>query len=139
LARILIIDDEKDCLLLMKIMLGHAGHEVFPLMRADRFLAEIREVAPDLIITDIMMPGVTGGSIYSAIREEISEKLPIIISSGTKMKLRLPVDRLLEYCPKPISEVALLDTVDRLLWMAQNSDGHGEVAPAGDDMASELD
>ena len=139
MARILILDDEKDCLLLLRIMLTHAGHEVFPLMRADNFLKELREVGPDLVITDIMMPGVTGGSVYSAIREEFSDKLPVIISSGTRMKLRLPVDPLLEYCPKPISETVLIETVDRLLRLAKDTGQESGVPPSEPDGDADLD
>lgn len=123
-ARILVIDDEKEILVLLQQLLVAAGHEVFPLLRADRVMEQLVAVAPDLVITDIMMPGVTGGTVYSAIREQVGPNLPVIVSTGFKMKLRAE-DPLLAYCPKPLDPELLLDTVQRLLRLSGKSSANG--------------
>lgn len=120
MARILIIDDEKDCLLILQDLLNEAGHQVFPLLRADRIVEQIRSVRPDLIVTDIMMPGVTGGTLYEAIRNEVGPSLPIVISSGVRLRLRVD-DPLVAYCPKPVDFTVLQDTVGELLRKAMSA------------------
>lgn len=115
MARILTVDDDRDCLAILRGFLMAGNHEVFPLLRAERIIAETREVKPDLVITDLMMPGVTGGLVYQAIRKEIGPNLPIIVSSGSNLKLKLPDDPLLTYCPKPVEMDHLLQTVEEYL------------------------
>ncbi len=120
MARILSLDDDKDCLAILKGFLECDKHEVFPLLRGEMAIQAIREFHPDLVTTDVMMPGVTGGIVYHAIRKEIGAHLPIIISSGSNLRLKLPDDPLLSYCPKPVELKSLLDTVKVLLTSAAN-------------------
>lgn len=129
MARILIIEDDKDCLIALRLFLMNAGHEVFPMLRAEKAVEEIREAKPDLVITDLMLPGVTGGSVYEAIRREFGPRMPVIVSSGTRMRLRtVRADSLLAYCPKPVDYHDLLKTIDRLL--AASAPPEGDAAPA---------
>jgi DNA-binding NtrC family response regulator len=115
MARILIIDDDKECLVQLNMLLTHVGHEVFPLLRADKVLNELQNANPDLVITDIVMPGVMGGTVYEAIRKQVGPYLPIIVSSGTHMRLKPVNDPFLDYCPKPVDYDVLLASVNRLL------------------------
>lgn len=115
MAKILIVDDDKDCIAILHNFLKIGGHEVFPMLRGEAIVEAAREIAPDLVITDLMMPGVTGGIVYHAIRKEIGPLLPIVVSSGSNLRLKLPDDPLLDYCPKPVELDTLLATVDRLI------------------------
>ena len=116
MAKILIIDDDKDCLVQLRALLVHAGYEVHPMLRADRLLEDMRSIRPDLVITDLMMPGITGGTVYEAIRHEIGPNMPVIISSGTRIRLRIATeDPMLAYCPKPVDFENLRETIKRLL------------------------
>jgi CheY-like chemotaxis protein len=118
-ARILIIDDDRDFLSLMDTFLRGANHRVLALTKGERVVEEIREFKPDLVITDIMMPGITGGSIYAAIRKHIGSHLPLIVCSATKMRVGARRDPLLEHCPKPLDLASLAEAIDRLLSAAQ--------------------
>lgn len=116
MARIIIVDDEPDALLLLRAALSRAGHEVLPIQRATRLIEEIKANDPDLLILDLLMPGVAGGMAYTAVRAEIGPDLPIIISSGTRAKLRSAADDTkMRYCPKPVEFKTLLSTIDELL------------------------
>lgn len=114
MARILLIDDDKECLTQAATLLKCLGHEVFPLMNAGKLFEALKEANPDIVVTDIMMPGVTGGAVYDYVREMRGPDVPVIISSGTRLKLK-HTDPLLAYCPKPIDVQSLVETIDALL------------------------
>jgi DNA-binding NtrC family response regulator len=122
MARILTIDDDEDVLFQLRFVLSRAGHEVFPLLRADRIAEQVKKVAPDIVISDLVMPGMMGGGVYHLLRKEVGPQLPIIISSGTKLKIRgSENDPLLAYCPKPVDFDQMLATIDELLQKKQQA------------------
>lgn len=130
MARIVTIDDDEDVLFQLRFVLTRAGHEVFPLLRTDRLAQEVRRVSPDLVITDIVMPGLMGGGVYQLLRRELGPMLPVIVSSGTKLRIRgSENDQLLAYCPKPVDYEELLRVIDELL--RKKCEG---VTPLADDM-----
>ncbi len=119
MARILTIDDDKDCLAILRGFLLVGKHEPLPLLRADRVVDAVKEANPDLVVTDLMMPGVTGGLVYQAIRKVIGPGMPIIVSSGSNLKLKLPDDPLVAYCPKPVEMETFLKTIDEMIEKAR--------------------
>ena len=115
MARILVIDDDIDYLAMVKTFLVDAGYEVFPLLRADKALEEMRHLPPDLVILDILMPGITGGQCYKAIRREFGGLLPILIVTGTDITLKGVEDSNLKYLRKPVNLDTLLKAVRSML------------------------
>ncbi|MBX7245290.1 MAG: response regulator [Candidatus Sumerlaeaceae bacterium] len=122
MARILCIDDEKDALLILSLQLTKRGHEVVTLPSAQNLAMEIQEYAPDLLITDIMMPGATGSAVYDVVRARFSKDLPVIVSSGLRMKIRKTNDPLLAYVPKPVDFELMEATINDLLAARTESD-----------------
>jgi CheY-like chemotaxis protein len=115
MARILVIDDDEVTLTVLRGFLRNGGHTVHVLNRSDAVLDVIKQVEPDLVVTDIMMPGSTGGAVYAMIRDKVGSQLPVIVCSGTKLRIKHDSDKLFAYCPKPVQSQDLLDTVARLL------------------------
>ena len=115
MAKILAIDDEDDCLVQLQVLLAREGHEVFPLMRATRVREEIRSLKPDLVITDIMMPGISGSSVYEMIRNEIGPLLPVIVSSATRPRISAPACQ--PHIPTPCHRRYRRRWYDTPLWM----------------------
>jgi len=60
MARILVIDDDKDILRLLDFALQRVGHEVVTRSDGLQGLAEVEAQKPDLIVADVMMPKMTG-------------------------------------------------------------------------------
>jgi DNA-binding response OmpR family regulator len=60
MAKILIIDDDPDIVLAVRLCLQQAGHEVFDARNGDEGLRRVTEIKPDLIILDVMMDTTTG-------------------------------------------------------------------------------
>ncbi len=59
--KILIIDDDDDLVLAMRLPLEAAGFQVFRAANADEGLQKVKEIKPDLIILDVMMDTTTAG------------------------------------------------------------------------------
>ncbi|MBN1515369.1 response regulator [Candidatus Sumerlaeota bacterium] len=114
MARIFIIDDDHDLLLIMKSVLLSKGHEPFVFASGAAFLEGLKKHTPDLVITDIVMPGVTGGTIYKMLRKAMGPQLPIIVSSGTRMRIDR-VDPLMRHMIKPVDFDELFVVIDQML------------------------
>ena len=69
-SKILVIDDSSVALKLTVQMLQDAGHEAEGLNRPEEALDRVRQLQPDIVVCDIMMPGVNGLEVLRLIREE---------------------------------------------------------------------
>src|SRR6059036_3850826 len=78
--KILIVEDEQDVVRLLKYNLEKEGFNVTHTMEGSFALAEIRRHEPDLVILDLMLPGLDGLEICKQIRRiEKYHSLPILI------------------------------------------------------------
>ena len=95
MALILLVDDERDVVTLIKFMLEKDGHMVIPAYDGAEALAkagiEPRDetaVIPDLVILDVMMPVLDGYSVCARLQEDARTKaVPVIVltaRNGTK-------------------------------------------------------
>ena len=126
--RILIIEDDRHIAEGIQLNLTLQGYEVAIAPDGVAGLNKWKEIRPDLVILDIMLPGIDGLSILQSIRLE-DERLPILILSAKgdpddRIKgLAFGVD---DYLAKPFNLEELLLRVDRLLkrvgWNQENGD-----------------
>lgn len=78
--RILIVDDEVDNRELLKIMLEWEGFESDTAESGEEALAVIAEHAPDLVLLDLMMPGLDGFDVTGRMkRDSATRDIPIMI------------------------------------------------------------
>lgn len=125
MAKILVIDDDRDFLDAVRMMFERARFEVELAMTPAEGLAKVRSAAPDLVVLDVMMPSdYEGFAVARAIREELElPNLPLIILSAIHERKQvpyrfaaddtyLPVDVFLD---KPVDIARLVDTVKELL------------------------
>lgn len=79
---ILIVDDSEQTLLLLRIMLERVGYKVQTANNGADALARLNEMTPDLIVTDLMMPGMDGVELTRAIRGRTATRAtPILLRS----------------------------------------------------------
>ena len=76
-ARILVADDEPNIVRLLRLYLRNEGHEVIAAADGREALARFREDAPDLVLLDLMMPGLDGFEVCAAIRRE--SNVPVLM------------------------------------------------------------
>jgi two-component system alkaline phosphatase synthesis response regulator PhoP len=116
--KILIADDEPDILEILHYNLKHEGYEVYTAKDGDDALVKAKQLHPDLIILDIMMPKKTGVEVCAVLRALPAFKDTLIIfltalsDESSQIKgLDTGAD---DYVSKPISTKVLVSRVNAL-------------------------
>ena len=118
---ILFVDDSSQSCELFKILLEGEGYQVVTACDPDEALKKVSQCAPDLIITDLMMPGTGGGyGIIKRLQVEGTSHIPIIAMSASGMDLSTEQmlreeANVVEFIPKPFQKSLLVDVLSRLL------------------------
>jgi DNA-binding NtrC family response regulator len=109
-ARVLIIDDERSILDTVQILLRGEGFEVDTMQNPREALARIDDLAPDIVLTDIRMPGLSGLEVLAALRDHDAE-IPVILMTA-QASLQSAVQAVNEgafyYLQKPFSNAELV-------------------------------
>jgi len=107
-ARILIVDDERHNRQLLEVMLAPEGFHLLTAASGEEALAMVERQPPDLILLDVMMPGMDGYQMAAGIKSNLATKnIPIImvtalddrpsrmqgLNAGAEDYLTKPVDR----------------------------------------------
>jgi CheY-like chemotaxis protein len=83
--RIVVAEDEFLIADMLVVSLEEAGHEVHEAAHGAAALKIIRDVVPDLVITDFMMPLMTGLELAEAMRADTAlQRIPIVLVSGAQ-------------------------------------------------------
>ena len=101
MANILIIEDEKDVRVVLKEVLRRAGHDVTLAANGREGLEKLAADGADVVVTDVIMPGINGVAMVQQIREAHPDMPIIVISGGGNVS---PMD----YEPGAISTSAYL-------------------------------
>src|SRR5690349_1875310 len=87
MARVLVIDDCKDTLVLFRTVVTKAGHEVQTASSADEGLALLRQSPPDAVLLDVEMPVHDGAWCLREIRNDPNHgRMPVIMVSALPMR-----------------------------------------------------
>ena len=119
MARVLVIDDEAPIRLLCRVNLEAAGMEVSEAEDGPAGLAVARVEAPDVILLDVMMPGMDGWQVLEELLDdERTSGIPIVFLTA-RAELRDQARGLelggVDYVTKPFDPVELAPLVQRLL------------------------
>jgi DNA-binding response OmpR family regulator len=83
MAKIFVVDDDKDLLFMIRAMLEKSGFEVKTASDGYEALSVIKSFHPDLMIVDLTMPVMDGWRLSMRVRQEPSfKRMPIIVLSG---------------------------------------------------------
>jgi two-component system, OmpR family, response regulator len=118
-AKILVVDDEPDALQLIQFNLKNAGFKVLTAKSGEEALSKANSNHPDLIVLDIMLPGVDGLEICKMLKREAkTASIPIIMVTARATE----IDRVLglelgadDYVTKPFSPRELVARVQAIL------------------------
>ncbi len=116
MTSVLIVDDESNIRELVSVYMTAAGYQVLTAADGNAALAAFREHTPDLVVLDIMIPGLDGAEVCAAIRAESS--VPVIMLTARESELDKVA--LLErgaddYVTKPFSPAELVARVRAVL------------------------
>jgi two-component system response regulator MprA len=122
--RLLVVDDDPEILSFLKRGLTYEGYDVDTASDGTEALAKAREAEPDLVILDVMMPGIDGLEVSRRLRQ--ASKVPIIMltAKGTVTDRVKGLDSGADdYLVKPFSFDELLARVRALLRRSQPTAG----------------
>jgi len=124
-AKILVIEDEADILELVAYNLEKSGYTVFRAKTGENGITIARTQLPDLIILDLMLPGIDGIEVCQRLKNEpITSSIPIIMltakieDNDIVTGLEAGAD---DYIPKPFSPKILLARIKTMLRRIKNS------------------
>ncbi|WP_436642375.1 phosphate regulon transcriptional regulator PhoB [Microbaculum sp. FT89] len=122
-AKVLIVEDEEPLTLLIRYNLESEGYEVEAVARGDEAETRIREGAPDLVLLDWMLPGISGIELCRRIRSRPeTTALPVIMLTARgeeTERIRGLATGADDYVVKPFSIPELMARVKALLRRAK--------------------
>lgn len=119
MARVLVVDDEPDVLLLCRLNLEQRGHEVLEAADGDAALELARSGRPDLVVLDLMLPGIDGYQVLQALGAgEETSGVPVLVLTAKSLQADRERSRQLgaaAFLTKPFLPDELCDMVDAVL------------------------
>jgi len=117
---IMVVDDEPHLLNLVKAILKLEGFRVITANNGEEALKKIRKTKPDLILLDMMMPGMTGLETLERIRKDSRSKnikvvLLTVITSSEIDKRTVKRLKILDHIEKPFDNTTLAKKVKNLV------------------------
>ena len=116
---VLIADDEPNIVISLEFLMKREGHRVSVARDGDAALAMIRELRPDLVLLDVMMPGRSGFDVCQAVRaDESLTGIKILMLSAKGRDTDVAKGSALgadAYMTKPFSTRELAEKVRELL------------------------
>ncbi len=82
MQKILIVEDDNDINSLLRRILTGAGYQVVQAYSGTEALLQYQSASPDLVLLDLMLPGLSGSQVLGKLRGEMSSDVPIIILSA---------------------------------------------------------
>ncbi|MBT3321509.1 MAG: response regulator transcription factor [Anaerolineae bacterium] len=128
--KILVVDDEERMVHFIRLNLEHDGFLVIDAFNGKEALRQLRGESPDLILLDVMMPGLDGFEVLQMIREV--SKIPVLMLTAKGEEddrirgLELGAD---DYITKPFSPREMVSRVKAVLRRTESSSGsmHGVI------------
>mgnify|MGYP001612332068 FL=1 len=117
--KILIVDDDENIIQTLKMRLEANGYKIFTALNGVEGLEQAKEVDPDLILLNIMMPRLNG--IMTTLKLKgigLTKSIPVIIMTGIKEKEEMVLARHVgaaDYITKPFEHDELLKKINKLL------------------------
>ena len=121
MATVLVVDDEADIRDIVRVNLEHDGHVVLTAASGPEGLDLLRTQHPDLVVLDVMMPGLDGWQVLTSIKGEAEHELsdvPVLMLTargGDLDRIRGGIEGAIRYIKKPFSTTELRNEVRQAL------------------------
>ena len=118
--KILIVDDEEDQINSIKLAMEtiHEGFKIDGVTDGFKCLEFLKKEKPDLILLDLMMPGMNGWQVHDAIlRNPKWKSIPVLFLTGVSDPLMKATGQLVaeDYIEKPVEVAELKKRIDKYL------------------------
>lgn len=116
-ARILVVDDDGDICAAVEMALKRRGYEVQTAMTGLEALKRLESFTPDLVILDLVLPGMDGFAIFEGIRHRMQRVVPFVFMTATSLRISRDLLRGVPHLMlrKPLDFDALVARVGQLL------------------------
>ncbi|MBN1281107.1 MAG: response regulator [Candidatus Thermoplasmatota archaeon] len=118
MKKILVVDNEPDIVDLTRTVLEIGGYTVVPSYSGEEALRKLEKEKVDLVLLDIMMPGMSGWDVFNRIKKknkDIKVAFMSVLEISDKRKQVLLDEGLADYIMKPFDKETLLQRVDHIL------------------------
>ncbi|HEX3049947.1 MAG TPA: response regulator [Aggregatilineaceae bacterium] len=118
--KVVCIEDDPEMIDLVKMILTRKGFQVTGAMGGREGLQAIKQVQPDIVLLDLMMPDMDGWEVYQQMKaDEHSKDIPVIVVTAKAQSidkvLGLHIAKVDDYITKPFGPSELLSSVLRVL------------------------
>ncbi len=118
--RVVYIEDDQEMIDLVVLILTRRGYQVKGAQGGRNGLEMIFQEPPDLILLDLMMPGMDGWEVYQQLKaNEKTRNIPVIVVTAKAQAidrvLGLHIAKVDDYLSKPFRPQELIDSVERVL------------------------
>ena len=87
MGRVLVVDDEPDVLLLCRLNLQQRGHELLEAADGSTALEIARDRHPDVIVLDLMLPGISGYDVLEALQGDAeTTDIPVLVLTAKSLR-----------------------------------------------------
>ncbi|MFN3490884.1 MAG: response regulator transcription factor [Anaerolineales bacterium] len=119
LKRILCIEDEPEMIDLIRLILGRKGFDVHGAPGGVEGIKMVREMKPDLVLLDLMMPDMDGWEVYQQMKADpATRNIPVIVVTAKAQNidkvLGLHIAKVDDYIAKPFSPQELMESVEKV-------------------------
>jgi CheY-like chemotaxis protein len=118
MGKILVIDDEKETVELLRLLLDKERHEVLTALGGEEALALLKRQTPQLILLDVTMPKMDGYTFMAHLQaEEATRDIPVMVLTGREgMKDTFQMfTNVVDFVPKPFDIKELRSRVQAAL------------------------
>jgi DNA-binding response OmpR family regulator len=132
MSRLLVVEDDADIALALRLVLKRAGHEVQHAKDGREGLRAVHDLRPELILLDIGLPGLDGWQVLERVRDISDVPILMLTAHGQESEkvrgLRGGAD---DYLTKPFANSELLARVEALLRRAGSTKWSGDLFDDG--------
>jgi len=120
IRQVVYIEDEPEMIDLVRLILSRKPYQLTGAHGGREGLDIVRKIHPDVVLLDLMMPGMDGWEVYQQIRsDEAIRDIPVIIVTAKAQNidkvLGLHIAKVEDYIAKPFSPDELLASIERVL------------------------
>ncbi|MFQ5887743.1 MAG: response regulator [Candidatus Hydrothermarchaeales archaeon] len=120
MSTIMVVDDEKDVRYVVRQVLERNGYTVIETSNGKECLEKMKEKRPDLVLLDIMMPGLDGWGVLGEMQRDSSLKsIPVTMFTvkplTTETLRKKEIEGLVNYIVKPFSKEGLVKSISQTL------------------------
>lgn len=117
---VICIEDDPEMIELVKLILGRKGFDLVGAIGGREGLETVRQLKPDLVLLDLMMPDIDGWEVYQQMKADDELKdIPVIVVTAKAQSidkvLGLHIAKVDDYVTKPFGPQELLQSVNKVL------------------------